>query len=68
MSKKYVGVLLPITALPSEYGVGTFGAEAKNFIDFLHKAKQTVWQVLPLVPTGYGDSPYASTCATAGSP
>lgn len=68
MSKKYVGVLLPITALPSEYGVGTFGAEAKSFIDFLHKAKQTVWQVLPLVPTGYGDSPYASTCATAGSP
>lgn len=68
MNKKYVGVLLPVTALPSTYGVGTFGEEAKKFIDFLHKAKQTVWQVLPLVPTGYGDSPYASTCATAGSP
>lgn len=68
MSRRFVGVLLPLTALPSEYGVGTMGDEAKNFIDFLHKAGQTMWQVLPLVPTGYGDSPYASTCATAGSP
>ena len=68
MKKRFIGVLLPVTALPSEYGVGTFGLEAKNFIDFLRDAGQTMWQVLPLVPTGYGDSPYASTCATAGSP
>ncbi len=68
MSKRFVGILLPITALPSKYGVGTFGKEAKKFIDFLQAAGQTLWQVLPLVPTGYGDSPYASTCATAGSP
>ena len=62
------GVLLPITALPSPYGVGTFGAKAKEFVDFLVKAGQSLWQVLPLVPTGYGDSPYSSTCATAGNP
>lgn len=68
MSKRYLGVLLPVTALPSKYGVGTFGKEAENFIDFLQTARQNLWQVLPLVPTGYGDSPYASTCATAGSP
>ena len=68
MKDRYAGILLPITALPSPYGVGTLGAQAKAFIDFLAKAGQTVWQVLPLVPTGYGDSPYASCCAIAGSP
>lgn len=62
------GILLPITSLPSPYGVGTFGAKAKEFVDFLVKAGQSLWQVLPLVPTGYGDSPYASSCATAGNP
>ena len=68
MTNRYLGVLLPVTALPSQYGVGTLGKEAENFIDFLVTARQNLWQVLPLVPTGYGDSPYASTCATAGSP
>jgi len=68
MKTRYAGVLLPITALPSPYGVGSFGAKAKAFVDFLVKAGQSVWQVLPLVPTGYGDSPYSSSCATAGSP
>ena len=68
MEKRYAGILLPITALPSPYGVGTLGAKAKEFVDFLAAAKQKVWQVLPLVPTGYGDSPYASSCAIAGSP
>ena len=68
MCERYAGVLLPITALPSPYGVGTFGIKAKEFIDFLVKAGQKIWQVLPLVPTGYGDSPYASSCATAGNP
>ena len=68
MNARYAGVLLPVTALPSPYGVGTLGAKAKEFVDFLAKAGQKLWQVLPLVPTGYGDSPYASSCATAGSP
>ncbi len=68
MQERYAGILLPITALPSPYGVGTLGTQAKKFIDFLVKAKQKIWQVLPLVPTGYGDSPYSSSCAVAGSP
>ena len=68
MKQRYAGILLPITALPSPYGVGTLGAQARAFVNFLARAKQTVWQVLPLVPTGYGDSPYASSCAIAGSP
>ena len=58
MKERYAGILLPITALPSPYGVGTLGANAKGVVDFLVRAKQKVWQVLPLVPTGYGDSPY----------
>ena len=68
MKARYAGVLLPVTALPSPYGVGTFGTKAKEFVDFLSCAGQKLWQVLPLVPTGYGDSPYSSSCATAGSP
>ena len=68
MKERYAGILLPITALPTPWGVGSLGAEAKRFVNFLVRAKQTVWQVLPLVPTGYGDSPYASSCAIAGSP
>ncbi|MBO7273806.1 MAG: 4-alpha-glucanotransferase, partial [Clostridia bacterium] len=68
MKNRYAGILLPITALPTAYGVGSLGKEAKNFVDFLACAKQKIWQVLPLVPTGYGDSPYASSCAIAGSP
>ncbi len=68
MKERYAGILLPITALPSPYGVGSFGTKAKEFVDFLSSAGQKIWQVLPLVPTGYGDSPYSSSCATAGSP
>ena len=68
MKDRFAGVLLPVTALPSPYGVGTLGKHARDFIDFLAKSKQSVWQVLPLVPTGYGDSPYSSSCAIAGSP
>ncbi|MBR2343714.1 MAG: 4-alpha-glucanotransferase [Clostridia bacterium] len=68
MNERYAGILLPITALPSPYGVGSFGKEARCFIDFLVKSGQSLWQVLPLVPTGYGDSPYSSSCAIAGSP
>lgn len=59
------GVLLHITSLPSKYGVGTLGKEAYDFIDWLKDANQSIWQVLPLVPTNYGDSPYQSVSSTA---
>ena len=51
------GVLMPVTALPSPWGVGTMGAQARAFVDFLSDAGVSVWQVLPIVPTSYGDSP-----------
>ncbi len=62
------GILLPVFSLPSRYGVGTLGRAAYEWVDFLHRAKQTYWQVLPLGPTGYGDSPYQSFSAFAGNP
>ncbi len=62
------GVLLHITSLPSPYGIGTLGRAAYDFVDFLEAAGQTYWQVLPLGPTGYGDSPYQSFSAYAGNP
>lgn len=62
------GILMPITSLPSPWGVGTMGAEARNFIDFLATAGVSVWQVLPIVPTSYGDSPYQSFSTYAGNP
>lgn len=62
------GVLLPVASLPSEYGIGTFSREAYDFVDMLHKAGQTYWQILPLGPTGYGDSPYQSFSTFAGNP
>ena len=62
------GILMHITSLPGSYGVGTLGKEAYRFADFLHKAGQKYWQVLPLTPTGYGDSPYQSCSAFAGNP
>src|ERR1043165_2460337 len=61
------GVLLHPTSLPSPFGIGDLGDEARAFIDFLHEAGQTLWQVLPLTPTGYGDSPYQSISAFAGN-
>ena len=61
------GILMHITSLPSPYGVGTMGKEAYSFIDFLEKAGQTHWQILPLSPTGYGDSPYQSCSTYAGN-
>ncbi len=57
-----------ITSLPSPYGIGTFGAEAEAFVDWLKSAKQKFWQVLPIGPTGYGDSPYQSFSTFAGNP
>lgn len=59
---------MPITSLPSPYGVGTMGKKAGQFIDFLKKAGQTYWQILPICPTGYGDSPYQSFSTYAGNP
>lgn len=59
------GILLHITSLPSNYGVGTLGKAAYDFLDWMHKANLKIWQVLPLVPTGYGDSPYQSVSSSA---
>src|SRR5580658_4164136 len=62
------GILLHPTSLPGRYGIGDFGPEARRFVDFLAAAGQTLWQVLPLGPTGYGDSPYQCFSARAGNP
>lgn len=62
------GFLLPVFSLPSKYGIGTFGKEAYRFIDFLKTCHQTYWQMLPLNPTSYGDSPYQSFSAFALNP
>ncbi len=62
------GILMHITSLPGPHGVGTMGKAAYQFVDFLHKAGQRYWQVLPLNPTGYGDSPYQSYSAYGGNP
>ena len=61
------GILMHITSLPGPYGVGTMGKHAFEFIDFLQKAGQSYWQMLPLNPTGYGDSPYQSCSTFAGN-
>jgi 4-alpha-glucanotransferase len=62
------GILLHPTSLPSRYGIGDFGAAAQDFIDFLVDADQRYWQILPLGPTGYGNSPYMCYSALAGNP
>ena len=62
------GILLPISSLPSRHGIGTLGEEAYKFADFLAGAGQSAWQMLPLGPTSYGDSPYSSFSANAGNP
>lgn len=62
------GVLLPVFSLPSPYGIGTLGQAACEFVDFLARAGQSWWQVLPLGPTSYGDSPYQSFSTHAGNP
>ncbi len=62
------GILLSISSLPSKYGIGCFSKEAYEFVDFLRSAKQSYWQILPLGPTSYGDSPYQSFSSFAGNP
>ena len=66
--KRSSGILLPISALPSPYGIGTLGRAAFEFVDFLAAAGQSWWQVLPVGPTSYGDSPYQSLSTFAGNP
>jgi 4-alpha-glucanotransferase len=67
-AERISGVLLHVTSLPSQGGVGDFGPAAYEFVDFLVAAKQHLWQVLPLSPTGYGSSPYSALSAFAGNP
>lgn len=62
------GVLMHISSLPSPYGIGTMGKEARKFADFLEKSGQKYWQILPICPTSYGDSPYQSFSSFAGNP
>ncbi|MCF0259541.1 MAG: 4-alpha-glucanotransferase [Erysipelotrichaceae bacterium] len=62
------GILMHISSLPSDYGIGTMGKAAYDFADYLEKAGQSVWQILPVNPTGFGDSPYASYSTYAGNP
>src|ERR1700689_4878390 len=62
------GILLHPTSLPGRYGIGELGAESRRFVDFLAAAGQTLWQVLPLGPPGFGDLPYQCFSAWAGNP
>lgn len=62
------GVIMPVSSLPSRYGIGSLGKSAHDFVDFLDATGQTCWQVLPLNPTSYGDSPYQSPASQAGNP
>ena len=62
------GVLMPVASLPGNYGIGSFSKEAYKFVDDLKEAGQSYWQVLPLGPTSYGDSPYQSFSTFAGNP
>ncbi|MEG1858116.1 MAG: 4-alpha-glucanotransferase, partial [Pseudoflavonifractor sp.] len=68
MNRRSSGILLPVFSLPGQYGIGSMGAEARAFIDFLAAGGQHFWQILPLVPPGNGDSPYMSPSSCAGNP
>jgi len=68
LQKRQSGILLPIFSLPSFYGIGCFDEAAYKFVDFLKDAGQSIWQILPLNPTSYGDSPYQSASSFAGNP
>ena len=64
--KRYSGILLAVSSLPARYGIGSFGAQAYKFIDFLRESNQTFWQILPICPLGEKNSPYKSSCTFAG--
>ena len=66
--KRGSGILMHISSLPGPYGIGTLGKNAYQFVDFLEKSGQSYWQILPLGPTTYGDSPYQSFSTFAGNP
>lgn len=68
MRERGSGILMPIFSLPGSYGIGSFGQEAYDFVDFLVKSRQKYWQILPLGVTGFGDSPYQCFSAFAGNP
>src|SRR5579884_3101830 len=68
MLERASGILLHPTSFPSRGGIGDLGPAAYEFLDFLTEAKQTIWQILPLGPVGYGNSPYSSTSAFAANP
>ena len=65
MGERRAGILMPVSSLPSPFGIGTLGKGAYAFVDWLETAGMKIWQVLPLLPTGYGDSPYQSCAADA---
>lgn len=65
---RFSGILLAVSSLPGPYGIGSLGASARRFVDFLSESGQSYWQILPLVPLGHGNSPYMSTSAFAGNP
>ena len=64
-TQRRAGILMPVSSLPSAFGIGTLGKGAYEFVDWLEKAGMKIWQVLPLLPTGYGDSPYQSCASNA---
>ena len=68
MNERAAGILMPISSLPSEYGIGCFSKSAYEFVDWLKDAGQSYWQILPLGPTSYGDSPYQSFSTLAYVP
>jgi 4-alpha-glucanotransferase len=65
IEERKAGILMPVSSLPSAYGIGTLGEGAYRFVDWLYSAGMKIWQVLPLLPTGYGDSPYQSFSSDA---
>ena len=68
LERRKAGILMPMFSLPGKYGIGSFSKEAREFVRFLKEAGQSYWQILPMGPTGYGDSPYQSFSTFAGNP
>ena len=62
------GILMHLSSIPSPHGIGSMGQAARDFVDFLQESGQSVWQLLPICPTSYGDSPYQSYSTFAGNP